>query len=178
VKAALCLAFLTAPALWADTASDRASIEATVAALATSPYPPKLYASHFPNSPELQRLLWEGASTPLPPIPLIPTGEGETINARAGTLVISREPMGEATWHPALTLPAPPAPHFVVQSVKFGFRRHTAVVVATYVHFTSEKFGLIAERNTSVRFGLKREASDWRVDAFRVLPEAQAKATR
>jgi hypothetical protein len=179
VKIAVCVAFLAVPAFCADKAADQASIEATVAALATSPYPPKLYASHFPNGPDLQRLLWEGAvSTPMPTIPAILTEEGKTIKTQTGTLIISREPMGEATWHPALTLPTPPAPHFVVQSVKFGFRRHTAVVVATYVHLTSENFGLIAERDTSVRFGLKREGSDWRVDAFRVLPEAQTKATR
>lgn len=175
MKVAVCLALMAMLALWADKASDLASIEATVAALATSPYPPKLYAARFPNAPELQRLLWEGASTPAP---LIPTEEGETIKTQTGTLIISHQPMGEASWRPAITLPTPPAPHFVMRSVKFNFRRHTAVVVATYVNLTSEKFGLINERNTAVQFGLKREGSEWRIASFRVLPEAQTQATR
>jgi hypothetical protein len=179
VKVAVCLAFLATPALWADETADRVSIDATVAALATSPFPAKLYAAHFPNGPELQRLLWEGvASSTLPDRPLIPMEDGVTINTQAGTLIISHEPMGEATWHPALTPPAAPAPHFITRSVRFNFRRNAAVVVATYVHFTSGNFRMITERNTEVQFGLKRERSDWRIASFRVLPVAPTKATR
>ena len=71
-------------------------------------------------------------------------------------MVISREPMGEATWRPGV------APPFVTRSVTFVVP-DTAIVVATY------------ERQ-SVLFVVKREGTDWRIASFRVLPEASNKA--
>ena len=135
MKIVLCLAILVTPALWADEAADRTTIEATIAAITTPLNRPDLFTADFANASELQRL----RETP-------PTL----------TVVISREPMGEATWYSAPRIPA----RFVMRSVTF-VAPDTAVVVATY------------ERQ-SVLFVVKSESSRWRIASFRVLPEAQA----
>jgi len=145
----LLAAILFTSGLWADEAADRAFVEATISALNTSPSRPDLFSAGFPNAAELRRFRTLGL--------------GE-IQTGAGTLVISREPMGEATWYPA----APITPRFVTRSVAF-VSPDTAIVVATY-------------DRQSVLFVVKNESSRWRIASFRtlhearVLPEAQTKA--
>ena len=143
VKTALGLAILFTSALWADEAADRAAVESTISALNTSPSKPELFTADFPNAVELQRFRGQ----------LVVLGG---IQIGVGTLVISREPMGEATWYPAAS--ATITTRFVTRSVTF-VSSDTAVVVAVY-------------GRESVLFVLKNESSNWRIASFRVLPEA------
>jgi hypothetical protein len=136
VKVALSLAILAASAVWADEAADRAAVEATVAALNTPPVS-NVFTADFPNTAELQRFRDEA-------VPGV-------------AVVVSKEPMGEATWHPA---PAS-ARRFVTRSVTF-VAPDTAVVVATY-------------GRQSVLFVVRIENSNWRIASFHALPEAQTK---
>jgi len=136
VKVLLGLAVLVTSAVWADEAADRTAIEATVAALNTQPGP-NIFTADFPNAAELQRF------------------RDETVPAFS--VVISREPMGEATWYPA---PAS-ARRFVTRSVTF-VAPDAAVVVAVYQQHT-------------VLFVMKHQATDRRIASFRVLPEAPAR---
>jgi len=138
VRAFVCLAILAPAAVWADEAADRSAIEATVSALNAPPSSPSnLFTVDFPNAADLKRFREQG---------------------RIGTLVISREPMGEATWYPSLAIARQ---RFVTRSVTF-LAADMAVVVATY------------EQNT-VLFVLKQVQADWRIASFRALPEAQTK---
>ena len=133
MKILLCLALVAASAVWADEASDRTAIEAIVAAL-NAPPASNIFTADFPNAGELQRFRDEA-------VPAV-------------TVVISRAPMGEATWYTS----AAGTRRFVTRSVTF-VAPDAAVVVAVY------------ERQT-VLFVVKREAMDWRIASFRVLPEA------
>ena len=153
MKAVLSVALLLTAALWAEEAADRAGVEATIFALNTSPRP-ALFTADFPNAAELQRFR-------RPPL-LRVVPEGNSIRTQAGTLVISREPMGEAAWYPdplPLLAPVAIAPRFVPRSVTF-VSEDTAVVVAAY-------------GRESVLFVLKNQSSNWRIASFRPLPEAQ-----
>lgn len=150
----LCVAILFTPALWADEVADRAAVEATISALNFTPSRPELFTSDFPNAAELQRF----RPAPSLVIPTLP-GDGAPIHTEAGTLVISRAPMGEATWYPGL---GALTPRFVTRSVTF-VSPDTTIVVATY-------------DRQSVLFVVKNESSSWRIASFRVLPEAQTKA--
>lgn len=89
MKIVLYLTVLVASVVWADETTDRAGIEATVAALNISSSQPNLFTGDFANADELQRFLGQA------------------------TLTISREPMGEAT------LSLPPLTRFVTRSVTF-----------------------------------------------------------
>jgi hypothetical protein len=156
VKKVLCLAILFTSAVWADEAADRTAIEATISALNSLPSRPDLFTADFPNAAELQRFHQ--------PVLLRIPAEGTAIRTQAGTLVISREPMGEATWYPGLATSLAAiaiAPRFVTRSVTF-VSTDTAVVVATH-------------GRESVVFVVKNESSDWRIASFRVLPEAPTK---
>ena len=159
MKIVLCLAILVTPTLWADEAADKAAVEATIAALNNSPAGPDLFTADFPNAAELQRLQQ--------PVLLRIPAEGTAIRTQAGTLVISREPMGEAAWYPGTAISpiaVPITPGFVTRSATF-VSPDTAIVVATY-------------EQQSVLFVVKNESSSWRIASFRVLPEAPTKAVR
>ncbi len=156
MKKVLCLAILFTSALWADEAADRAAVETTIAALNSPQIKPDIFTADFPNAAELQRFQQ-------PALLRIPA-EGNVIRSQAGTLVISREPMGEAIWYPGPAIsPAAIAikPRFVTRSVTF-VSTDTAIVVATH-------------GRESALFVLKNESSNWRIASFRVLPEAQTK---
>jgi hypothetical protein len=158
------LAVLVTSAAWADETAERSAIEATIAVLNTSPSLPNLFTADFANADELHRFLGEVA----PAIMRFPA-EGITVQTRVGTLVISREPMGEAT---LFTVPpmAVPLASFVIRSVTF-ISSDTAVVVAVH----QRQFGPIASRLVPVLFVLRHEGSDWRIASFRVLAEAGPK---
>ena len=126
MKIVLCLAILVTPTLWADEAADKAAVEATIAALNNSPAGPDLFTADFPNAAELQRFREKPQPSTVPSFQTL----GTTIRTPAGTLVISREPMGEATWYPN-TASFTALPRFVTRSVAF-VAPDTAVVVATY----------------------------------------------
>ena len=160
MKTALGLAILFTPAIWADEAADRAAVEATISALNSFPSRPDLFTADFPNAADLNGLR-ERSGSHLLRAP----AENREIRIPAGTLVISREPMGEATWYPGPVMPLPTitiTPRFVTRSVTF-VASDTAVVVATY-------------GRESVLFVVRNDSSNWRIASFRVLPEAQTKA--
>ena len=149
MKKVLCLAVLATSAVWANEAADRAAIEATVATLNTSPTRPDLFTADFPNTAELQRLRDQAGPT-----------LGGTIQTPAGTLVISREPMGEAAWYPGLYPSLTTAVRrFVTRSVTF-VALDTAVVVSDY-------------HRRTVLFVMKNVGTNWRIASFRVVPEAR-----
>jgi hypothetical protein len=161
VKRALCLAVLLTSALWADEAADRTAVETTISALNSPPVKPEIFTADFPNAAELQRL----QQSVLLRIP----AEGTAIRTQAGTLVISRAPMGEATWYPGPAIsPAATAiaPRFVTRSITF-VSPDTAVVVASF----GRESVLFVVRNE-----VKNESSSWRIASFRALPEAQTKS--
>jgi len=137
VKVVLSLAVLLTSTLWADEASDRASIEATISALNISSNnpqtKPEIFTADFPNAAEFRRFKDENRLHP--------------------TVVISREPMGEATWSPGAIAA------FVTRSVTF-ISQGTAVVV-------------VSCQQQSVIFVVKNENSTWRIASFRVLTEAR-----
>jgi len=135
VRVVLSLAVLFTSVVWADEAADRAAIGATIAALNTSPASKNIFTADFPNAAELQRFRDENRLHP--------------------TVVISREPMGEATWSPGAIAP------FVTRSVTF-ISQETAVVVGSC-------------QQQSVIFVVKHENATWRIASFRSLPEAQTK---
>ena len=160
MKIALSLAVLLTSALWADEAADRTAIETTISALNISSNnpqtKPELFTADFPNAAELQSVR-DQKVTVVAPGPVAAEANGTKIATSAGTVVISRQPMGEAVWYPT----PGGARRFVTRSVTF-VAADSAVVVAVY------------ERQT-VLFVLKREATDWRIASFRVLPEAQTR---
>jgi hypothetical protein len=167
VKRALCLAILFTSALWADEAADRAAVETTISALNRPQINPEIFTADFPNAAELQRAL--GQKVTITPIQIPVPAEGTKITTPAGTLVISREPMGEATFYPVApnfsgTFIVPP--HFKTRSVTF-ISPDTAVVVAEYQNFSMPP--------TPALFVLRKVGEDWRIASFRVLPEAQTK---
>jgi hypothetical protein len=145
VRSLLCLTVLVASALWADETTDRAAIEATVAALNISPSQPNLFTKEFVNADELQRFLGQAGT-------------------EAATLTISHEPMGEATLHLL------PLRRFVTRSIAF-ISPDTSVVVAIH----ERQFEPAAWNRVPVLFVLRREGSGWRIASFRVLAEASPK---
>jgi hypothetical protein len=148
--------------MWADETADRAAIEATVAALNKSPSLPSLFAKDFANANELRVFLTAPSAAPLP-------AEGITVRTEAATVVISREPMGEAALYTNPTLTAPLA-RFVPRSFTF-VSPDISVVVAV----PERQFGPTASRSIPVLFVMRREEASWRIASFRVLSEAGPK---
>jgi hypothetical protein len=162
VNSLLFLGVLVTSSLWAaDEVADRATIEVTVSALNTAPSS-NIFTADFPNAAELKALRDQAG----PALPHVPATEGVAIRSSAGTVVISREPMGEAAWYPPLATTAF-APRFVTRSVTFT-TPDTAVVIAVYERpFTSQRIPVLLV--------LGREGSDWRIASLRVISEAQTK---
>jgi hypothetical protein len=156
VRILLCLTALVASAAWADETTERAAIEATVAALNTSPSRPNLFTGDFANADELQRFLrLEGQ---------VIQSDGVVVGTEAATLTISSEPMGEANLH------FRPLKRFVTRSITF-LSPDTSVVVA----IRERQFEPTASKRVPVLFVLRREGSEWHIASFRVLTEASPK---
>jgi hypothetical protein len=156
VKTIICLAALLTAAAWADEASDRVAIDTTVAVLNTSPSLPSLFAKDFANANELRSFLAGSSTAQLP-------SDRITVRTEAATVVISREPMGEATLYTS---------HggFVSRSLTFLFP-DTSVVIAVY----ERPLGSLASQRIPVLFVMRREEASWRIASFRVLSEAASK---
>jgi hypothetical protein len=165
VRIVLCLAVLVTSAAWADETAERSAIEATIAALNASPSQTNLFTGDFTNADELHRFLGE-----VGPITMPFPAEGVTVQTEAGTLVISHEPMGEATLYtvPAIAIPRA---RFVTRSVTF-VSPDTSVVVAVH----ERQFRPNAPRLVPVLFVLRHEGSEWSIASFRVLAEAEPKS--
>ncbi len=166
MKIVLSLAILLTPALWADEAADRAAVETTIAALNSPQLNLEIFTPDFPNAAELQRARRQTAT--VTPVQVPGPAGGTKIETAAGTVVISREPMGEATLGPSPNFSG----SFVVLT-RFNARSitfvspNTAVVVAEY-----ESFGA---PSVPALFVLRKDGENWRIASFRPLPEAQAK---
>jgi hypothetical protein len=164
VKIAFFIAVSVMSVAWADETTDRAAIETTIAALSSLPTLSNLFTADFANADELQRFLREAESAKVP----VPT-DGVTVKSPMGTLVISKEPMGEATLYP-IPLFAVPTTHFVTRSVTF-ISSDTSVVVAVH----EPQLAPTPSQSIPVLLVLRHEGSDWRVASFRVLTEARTK---
>jgi hypothetical protein len=165
LKVFLCLTVLVASPVWANETTERAAIEATVAALNTSPSQSTLFTGNFANADDLQRFLVQAG----PVIEWSLPADGVVVRTEAATLTISREPMGEATLH------LPPAnsfalKRFVTRSITF-ISPDISVVVAIY----ERQFEPAASKRVPVLFVLRREGSEWHIASFRVLAEASPK---
>jgi hypothetical protein len=132
MKALFCLPLLLAAGAFADDATDRASIATTISWVNASYLDPSLFTADFPDSAELLR--------------------GVQGNF-GGTVVISKEPWGEATWFP---VPVSRGPRFVIQSVRFV----TPEVVVV---------DGIDQRNggASVLFVMRKDGIAWRIASFK-----------
>ncbi len=85
-------AVLFAGVACAEEVADRTGIESTIRAFSVMPGREALYTSDFDHA-ELYRYM-KAAGTPGGAIPI-------TVDGAPGTVVISKEPMGEADWFPA-----------------------------------------------------------------------------
>jgi len=128
--------------LAADEVADRAAIEKTIQAFSMGPLVPDLYTSDFDRE-ELSRFA-KAASTDSGAIPV-------TVGGKPGELVISKEPMGEATWFPS-------GMHWVLIVRKIRFLTPEVAMVDV----TGKDRGLIV---------MKRVGTDWKIASLRVLAD-------
>lgn len=137
------IAVLFAGGVWAaDEVTDRAAIENTVRALGLSPAREGLYTADFDHA-ELARLgpapVAEGGGIPV------------TIDGVPGTVVISKEPMGEAEWFPPGT--------------------HASMVVKKIRFVTPEVAMADAMAKGPVLIVLRKVGTDWKIASLRRLAE-------
>jgi hypothetical protein len=128
--------------LAADEVADRAGIDRTIQAFRVGPLVPALYTSDFDRE-ELSRFA-KTAATDSGAIPI-------TFGDKPGEIVISKEPMGEATWFPA-------GMHWVLTVRKVRFLTPEAAMVDVM----GKAPGLIL---------LKKVGTDWKIASLRVLAE-------
>jgi hypothetical protein len=121
----------------ADEASDRSAIENTVRAFSLMPGRASLYTSDFDRD-EL-RQVGTPASTEGGAIPI-------TVDGVPGTVVISKEPMGEAQWFPAGTHPP---------------------VIVKRIRFVTPDVALVDCVSNSPLIVMKRVGTDWKIASLR-----------
>jgi hypothetical protein len=130
MKSALCFGLLLASGLWADELTDRTAITQTIFKLDESQ--PALFTADFSDSAEFRRV------------------------SSVGTVVISKEPFGEAT----IILPPAGAHRFVVQSTRF-LTGEVALVDAL-------------DRNNGyaiVLLVMKKEGAEWKLASYKRIAE-------
>jgi hypothetical protein len=143
MKAIILASVLFAGGAWAaDEVADRAAIEKTILAFSVAPLQPDLYTSDFDHD-ELVRF-GKAASTDSGAIPI-------TVGGKPGELVISKEPMGEATWFPA-------GMHWNLNVRKIRFITPEVAMVDV----TGKAPALIV---------LKKVGTDWKIASLRRLAE-------
>ena len=128
MKTILCVSLLLVSGLWAQDITDRPMIESTVARLGDNQ--PTLFTADFSDAAEFARV------------------------SRTGTVVISKEPFGEAT------ISLAPARRFAVVSVRF-VTGEVALVDALDWH---NDLG-------SVLLVMKKEGTEWKVTSFKRIAE-------
>jgi hypothetical protein len=134
---------LFAGGVWAaDEGADRAAIENTIRVFSMMPGRPGLVTSDF-DPEELARL--EKAAS---------AGDGAitvTVDGAPGTVVISKEPMGEAVWLPA--------------------GMHAPLTVKK-IRFVTEDVAMVdAVGKAPVLIVMKKVGMDWKIASLRVLAE-------
>jgi hypothetical protein len=155
------LAF-AAPVFAANDAADRAAIDHVVRTLNESPQSPGLFAAGVDGAAELARV----TRTTFSNSKFDSSLPGET---RPGGLVISHEPMGEATWSPfPMTLPAVVSapPRFVAQSLRF-VAPDVALLDTLQEYYD---LGSPAQR-FPVLLVLKKEKKTWRIASLRAMAQ-------
>jgi hypothetical protein len=142
------LAVLFAGGVWAaDEAADRAAIEKTIGALSVAPIREDLFAVDFDGRAELARL----AETPR----MVETDEKPTV-------VISKEPWGEAT--------------IVMQGMTV---RAMPVIVVNKIRFLAADVAMVdAVGRGPLLFVLKKFRTDWKIASLRILAPLPAVAAR
>jgi hypothetical protein len=139
----MAIAVVLAGGLWAaDAEADRAGVEKTIHALSASPMWSGLFTSDFDET-ELLRF----AKAPVADGGAIPV----TVNGAAGTLVISKEPMGEATWLPAWM--------------------HAPMVIKKIRFLTADVAMADAVGKSPVLIVLKKVGTDWKIASLRILAD-------
>lgn len=140
MKSIIIASVLLGCAAWAaDEASDRTAIENAVRLLNVTPAPAGLFTADFDRS-ELAAL---GTT--------VPAGIPITVEGAPGTVVISKEPMGEAQWFPA------------------GVR---VPLVAKRIRFLTPEVAMVdAAGKTPVLIMMKKVGTDWKIASVRILAE-------
>jgi hypothetical protein len=132
---------LFAGGVWAaDEAADRTAIETAIRVFSIVPLRASLYTPDF-DQEELARF----KKTPAPPDGGIPVA----IEGVPGTVVISKEPMGEAVWLPA--------------------GMHGAVIVSKIRFVTPEVAMVDAVEKGPVLIVMKKIGTDWKIASLRRL---------
>ena len=126
----------------ADEVADRAAIDKTILAFSAAPLTPELYTSDFDRE-ELRRF-GKAASADSGTIPI-------TVGGKPGELVISKEPMGEATWFPA-------GMHWTLIVRKIRFLTPEVAMVDV----TGKDRGLIV---------MKKVGTEWKIASLRVMAD-------
>jgi hypothetical protein len=134
---------LFAGGIWAaDDAADRTAIENTIRVFSIAPLRAGLYTTDF-DQEELARF----GKSPAPADGGIPIA----IEGVPGTVVISKEPMGEAIWLPA--------------------GMHGAVIVKRIRFVTPEVAVVDAMEKGPVLIVMKKVGTDWKIASLRRLAE-------
>ncbi len=148
MKSIIIASVLFASAVWAaDEVADRAAIESMITAFSLMPGRDALYTSDF-NRGELVRF---GKA------PVAATEDGAipiTIEGVPGTVVISKEPMGEAEWFPP------------------GVQGRLNLVTVKRIRFVTVDVAIVdVVRNGPGLIVMKRVGTDWKIASVRRLAE-------
>lgn len=140
MKSIIALVLFAAGVWAADEVADRTAIENTIRVFSIVPLRATLYTSDF-DQEELARF----GKSPAPPNGGIPVA----IEGVPGTVVISKEPMGEAVWLPE--------------------GMHGAVAVKKIRFVTPEVAMVDAEEKGPVLIVMKKVGTDWKIASLRRL---------
>jgi hypothetical protein len=147
MKSIIFASILLANGVWAaDEVADRAAIESMITAFSLMPGRDALYTSDFDRD-ELVRFLKTPAAVEGDGIPI-------TIDGVPGTVVISKEPMGEAEWFPP------------------GMHKGLNLVTVKKIRFVTADVAMIdVVRNGPALIVMKRVGTDWKIASVRRLAE-------
>jgi hypothetical protein len=149
MKSIIIASVLFAGAVWAaDEVSDRAMIESTIRAFSLMPGREALYTSDFDRDELVRFGKAPVATTDDVPIPI-------TIEGVPGTVVISKEPMGEAEWFPP------------------GMQgRANVVIVVKRIRFVTADVAMVdVVRNGPGFIVMKKVGADWKIASVRRVAE-------
>jgi len=155
------LALLCASVAFAAEAADRAAIDSMVRTLNEAPQSPRLFATGFEGAAELAHVT-QNSKFSDSKLNLSYSNE-----ARPTGVVISHEPMGEASWNP-LPLAVPTVtevsvpPRFIAQSVRF-VAPDVALLDTLQEHYDIHS----APQRVPVLLVLKKEKNIWRIASVR-----------
>jgi hypothetical protein len=142
MKSIIIVSIVFAGSIWAaDEVADRAAIENTIRVLSVSPTHAGLFTSDFDDE-ELARF---GKA------PAVDGAIQIKVEGAPGTLVISKEPMGEADWFPA--------------------GMHGSIAIKKIRFLTPDVAMVDAVGRTSVLIVLKKIGTDWKIASLRILAE-------